>query len=113
MNSSPVALGEPGGRRARSRRDQGPTEAVPDITGVPSALCASMRRWTVDGRRRLHLLALDHHRAEVAADAAALEPGPAPHQRAEGIELAEVGRRLDRRAGEPEPPAVSASWTLA
>ena len=56
-----------------------------------------------DAQARLHLFALDHHRGEVPADATVLEPRPAPHQRAEGIELAEVGRRLDGSTCEPEP----------
>src|SRR5262249_11127440 len=43
-----------------------------------------------------------HHRAEVAADAAVLEPRPAPQQFGHRVELAEVGRRLDRRSGQIE-----------
>ena len=54
------------------------------------------------GDRRLDLLALHDHRAEVAADATTLEPGVAPELDAERVELAEVGRSLDRRAGQPE-----------
>ena len=54
------------------------------------------------GHRRLHLLALDDHRLEVAAEAAPLEPGDAPAGHGQGVELAEVGRTLDRRAGEAE-----------
>ena len=52
--------------------------------------------------RRLDLLALDDHRAEVAADAAPLPPGVAPQLDGERVELAEVGRALDRRADQAE-----------
>ncbi len=52
--------------------------------------------------RRLDLLALDDHRAEVAADAAPLPPGVAPQLDGERVELAEVRRSLDRRARQPE-----------
>ena len=51
---------------------------------------------------RLHVLALHHHGAEVAADAASLEPGLTPNEVGQRIELAEVGRRLDGRTGQPQ-----------
>ncbi|CAA9390065.1 MAG: hypothetical protein AVDCRST_MAG06-1514, partial [uncultured Nocardioides sp.] len=54
------------------------------------------------GQRRLHLLALDHHRPEVAADAPRREPRVTPHARGEGVDLAEVGRPLDRCARQAE-----------
>ena len=103
MNSSP---GSPGGEacaRARSRV-LGADRRRPAQHRPAVGLVASIRADSLAGRRqrRLHLLALDHHRAEVAADAAALEPGLPPQRDGERIELAEVGRPLDRRAGEPE-----------
>ncbi len=54
------------------------------------------------GQRRRDRFAFDHHRLEVGADAPGLEPAPAPHREGERIELAEVGRPLDRGAGQPE-----------
>jgi hypothetical protein len=68
------------------------------------------------GQRRLHLLALDHHGSEVAADAAPLEPRVAPHRHGQGVELAEVGGSFDRGADEPErrglPGVVHAGMAL-
>ena len=54
------------------------------------------------GQRCLHLLALDDHRAEVAAHAPAFEPRPAPPCGGEGVDLAEVRGRFDRCPGQSD-----------
>ena len=114
MNSSP---GPPwAARRASSAVSgcSGPSEIVPSSTGVPSRLWASIVAGSLAGRRRrrLDLLALDDHRAEVAADAAPLPPGLAPQLDGQRVELAEVGGSLDGCAGRPSDAAVSPSCTL-
>ena len=47
-------------------------------------------------------LTLDHHRLEVGADAAPLEPGIAPERVRQRVQLGEVRRALDGCAGEAE-----------
>ena len=53
-------------------------------------------------RRSADLLALHHHVQEVRTDAAPLEPRLAPAFDRQRIDLAEVGRSFDGRAGEAE-----------
>src|ERR1700742_4698097 len=54
------------------------------------------------GQRRLHRLTLDDHLPEVCANAATAEPVVAPHQDTERVDLAEMRRTLDWRAGQAQ-----------
>ena len=104
MNSSP---GPPCGRPAGFQRRLGVLGTERDRAlqhRRAVALVGLDRRRDLAGRRRrrLDLLALDDHRAEVAADAAPLPPGVAPQLDGERVELAEVGGSLDRRAEQAE-----------
>ena len=104
MNSSPESLASIRSSRAPSSVGSSPIVSDADSTGSPVRLTAVPRATVgADGRdARLHLFALDDHRLEVRADAAALEPRRAPQRHCERVELAEVRRTLDGRTGQAE-----------